>query len=337
MPITGQGIIPSGAIANELTALTRRAFIPKMVVQIYKSTPLFGSLLANAHTTMGGIDPITVPVQGNPYVDFAWAGYSGSFNQPSVQAGAYNAQFTQSLGIIPIPFLGMEGLVQMDQSVIPIIDARMNDAGNVARDAMATALYTNSTNMQQLVGLPAAIDDGTNVVTYGGLSRTTYPWWQSYYVHNGAAVSPTRDLMNQYINGLVKHSGGEMPTYGLMGFGTWTKLTQDFTAMERYNVGGAGGSYNSGGEAKSLFRALQVAGIPIYPDPYCPEGDLWLMNDNYSGLYIHHGAKFAFTGFTSALPNSQLGYIGAIVIVLQFVNVKPKSHGHIDGLSYIAI
>ena len=41
MPVLGQGIIPSGSIANELTAVTRRAFIPKLVVQLYNSTPPF--------------------------------------------------------------------------------------------------------------------------------------------------------------------------------------------------------------------------------------------------------------------------------------------------------
>jgi len=40
----------------------------------------------------------------------------------------------------------MEGAVQQDAAIIPLIEARMNDATNVMMDAMATALYTNSTN-----------------------------------------------------------------------------------------------------------------------------------------------------------------------------------------------
>ncbi len=63
MSILGTGIIPSGAVATELTYTTRRAFIPKLVVQIYKSTPLMAALIGNAQTAYGGVSSVTVPVQ----------------------------------------------------------------------------------------------------------------------------------------------------------------------------------------------------------------------------------------------------------------------------------
>ena len=41
MPVLGQGIIPAcGAIAAELSAVVRRAFMNKVYVQIWKSAPL---------------------------------------------------------------------------------------------------------------------------------------------------------------------------------------------------------------------------------------------------------------------------------------------------------
>jgi hypothetical protein len=48
MPIGG-GILPASGSNqyNELTYVTRRAFIPKLVVQIYNSTPLMAALIAN--------------------------------------------------------------------------------------------------------------------------------------------------------------------------------------------------------------------------------------------------------------------------------------------------
>ena len=74
--------------------------------------------------------------------------------------------------ITPIPFLGMEGAVQLNHAVIPLIEARMNDATNSMSDAMATALYTNYTNNQQFIGLDGAIDDGTNLTSYGNINRS---------------------------------------------------------------------------------------------------------------------------------------------------------------------
>ncbi len=44
MPVLGQGIIPAGSVGTELTYVTRRAFVPKMIVQIYNNTPLLANL-----------------------------------------------------------------------------------------------------------------------------------------------------------------------------------------------------------------------------------------------------------------------------------------------------
>ena len=173
MPIGG-GILPQTGTSQytELTYVTRRAFIPKMVVQIYNSTPLMAALIANSQTATGGVSSVTVPVQGAQFVNAQWSDYSGSFTQPAVQQGAYEAEYNLKLMIAPVPFLGMEGAVQQDHAVIPLIEARMNDATNVMMDAMAYSLYNNTSNNQQFIGLPAAVDDGTGTATYGNINRS---------------------------------------------------------------------------------------------------------------------------------------------------------------------
>lgn len=336
MPIFGQGIIPaSGAISAELSAVVRRAFMPRVYVQLWKSAPLMAALLSSAQVASGGLSPITAPLQGTPMVSGQWVDYSGSFQQPGVQPGIQNAEFDLKAFVSTIPFLGMEGLVQLDYSVVPLIEARMNDSTNVTIDTFATSLFNNVANTQQLIGLPAAIDDGTFAVTYGGVSRTTNTFWKSTYVHNGGTTTPTRNLMLQYISQVSKTTG-EMPTIGIMGFGTWTLLAQDFTSAERYNVT-PGSAFGADKKIESLFRALDVAGVPFYADPYCPEGTLYLINTNYLSLFLHERAAFSFTGFESTLPNNQLGYIGAILSLLELVDVKCKAHGKFDGLAFLNI
>jgi len=333
MPIGG-GIIPASGTSqyNELTYVTRRAFIPKLVVQLYNSTPLLAALLANSQTASGGVSSVTVPVQGSQFVNAQWSDYSGSFAQPSVMQGAYNAEFNLKLMIAPVPFLGMEGAVQQDYAVIPLIEARMNDATNVMMDAMATALYNNVSNAQQFTGLPIAVDaDGT----YGGLSRSTYTWWKSKE-YSAGSVNPTRQNILQYISGTVKN-GAEVPTFGVCGFGTWTLLAQDFVGQETYMIT-PGSNFASGEEGPtSGFRALMVAGVPIYPDPYCTEGELYLLNTNYLSMYIHDQAEFAFTGFESTLPNWQIGYVGAVLTIAEMVSTKPKSMTKVTGLNSLTL
>ena len=332
----GTGIVPSGSIASELTAVTRRAFVPKLVVQLYNSTPFLAALLSNSQAASGGVSAVSVPVQGGSYVQGQWTDYSGSFNQPAALQGSFLSEFNLKAMIVPVPFLGMEAAVQLDYAVIPLIEARMNDATNVSCDLMATALYNNTTNNQAFIGLPGAIDDGTNLVTYGNINRNTSPYWKSKRYAAGN-VNPTRQNTLQYIIGVVKNAA-EKPTFGLMGMGTWALLAQDFQAQEQFNI--TPGNAFDGSDAdgpRSAFTALMVAGVPIYPDPYCPEGLLYLPNSNYMSLYIHEQASFAFTGFESTLSNWQLGYVGALLTIAELVVTKPKAMGVVSGYNSITL
>ena len=335
LALIGTGIIPSGAIADELTYVTRRAFVPKLVVQLYNSSPMMASMLANSQPAYGGVSSVNVPVQGAAFVNGEWSDYSGQFTQPATQQGAYLTEQNLKLFIVPVPFLGMEGIVQMDHAIIPLIEARMNDATNVTMDTMSTAIYNNYSNTQQFIGLPGAIDDGTNLDVYGNIQRSLSPWWQSR-VYTAGAVNPTRQNVLQYISGVTKN-GGEVPSFGIMGFGTWTLLAQDFVGQEDYVIT-PGSSFSDSDEGpKSAFRALMVAGVPIFADPYCPEGVLYLPNSNYINLYVHTQASFAFTGFESTLSNWQLGYVGALVTVAELVSVKPKSMGRVSGYNSLTL
>lgn len=329
MPVLGTGIMPSGAAGTEVQFVTRRAFVPKMVVQIYNCSPLIGAMIANAQPASGGVSSVTVPVQGNSFVNAQWTDYTGTFNQPQVQTGAQNSEFNLKSLVIPIPFYGFEGAVQKDHAIIPLIEARMNDSTNVACDTIATAAYNNFSNNQQIIGLPGAVDDTTNLVTYGNINRSTQTFWKSK-VYAAGSVAPTRALVMQYISGTFKNAG-ELPTFGVMGVGTWQNLANDFIGQESYVITPEKGFDSEPNGARSAFRALMVAGVPIYCDPYCPEGLLYLVNSNYMALYIHEGAAFAFTGFESTLPNFQIGYIGAVLALLELVCVKPKAQTRVGG------
>lgn len=335
MPQFGTGVVPaSGAVAAELAAVTRRAFIPKVYVQLWRATPMMAAILSTAQVASGGLSPITVPLQGNPMVAIQSVGYDGSFNQPGTTPGLQNAEFNLKGYVTAIPFLGFEGLVQLDYAVVPLIEARMNDATNVTLDRFSSDLFTNVTDQQSLLGLPAAVDDGTQAANYGGLSRTTNVFWRSTFVNNGVPVAPTRNLMLQYIAQITKATG-EVPKMGIMGFGCWTQLAQDFVASERYVV--TPGSSFGDGKVSALFRALDVAGVPFYADPYCPEGTLYLLNNDYLSAYLHERASFYFTGFESTLPNAQFGYLGAILTLIELVDVKPKAHGKFANLQFLNI
>src|SRR6516164_5497362 len=105
-PITGSGIVPGGALGAQLAAITRRAFVPSVFVQIYQSHPLLSLFLANAQTARGGVSQVTFPIQGASFVSFNWGSFAGDFPLPTDAAAIQNAQFNLKLGMVPIGFFG---------------------------------------------------------------------------------------------------------------------------------------------------------------------------------------------------------------------------------------
>lgn len=332
MPQFGSGIIPSGALGDELSYITRRGFINKAIVQIYQASPTLALLMSHANAASGGVSPITVPVQGVAMTVGGWTDFSGSFPSPQDIAGMYNAEFNLKALVVPVPLLGMQALVQIDETIISKLEAVMNDASNNAINLLATALFGNSTNQQQLSGLPWAV---SATGTYGGLDRSTYTWWEALAISETSPnLNPTRDTVLLDIVKTTQNSGGERPTFGVTSPLTWHLLATDFVSQERYMVSADGSYADNEFGARAAFQALMVGGVPIYFDSYATDGDIYYLNENYTSLYIHQDASFGFTGFESVLPNNQLGYVGALLSLMEFVVAKPKSCAIASGYNY---
>lgn len=323
MPFSS-GVMPTGAAFTEYQAITRRAFLPTVYVQIFQASPTIAALMQHAKTASGGISSVTVPVQGQAMTVPQWTGFDGSFSQPANIQGVQPAEFNLKSLVTPIPFYGFEAAIQADHAIVPRIEVVFNDATNSTVDVISNALYTNVTNTQQLIGFNGAIDDGTNAASYGNINRSASPFWQAK-VYSAGGVNPTRKLILQYLMGAQKY-GAEMPTCAVLGMGTWENLVAtDYAGLESYQILPGTGFDSDADRPRSLFRALDIAGVPIYCDPYCPEGIMYVWNSNYMQLYFHSMANFAFTGFESLLPVYQIGFIGGIVSLFELVCAKPRT------------
>lgn len=328
----GSGIVPAaGDIASELNAVTRRAFIPKLVVQIYKAAPLLSIMMRNAQRAKGGLSQISLPVQGASFVNFSWTDYSGSFPQPSVQTGIQQAAWNLSVGTVPIPLLGMESLIQSSESVIPIVKARMNDAKTVAIQSISSALFGSSSgNALAINGFQDVYDDGTTVNSYGGLSRSTQTYWKSTKITT--AIAPSRSTILTRLMQVTSLAGGESPDFVIMSMPDWTTLMTDFLTLERFNTN-PGSRYGDDDAINAGFRCLMLGNTPILADPFCPTGTAYLINSKYLGLYISEDANFAFSGFHSLIPNNQLANVGAVISAMALACAKPISGAQLSNIT----
>lgn len=330
-PLSG-GITPSGALGNQLAAITRRAVIPTLYVQIYQSHPLLSLLFQNAQRAKGGVSQISIPTQGASFVSFTWGSFAGDFPMPEDQAAITNAQFNLKLGMCPIGFFGMEALIQSSEVIIPKLRAVMTDASTVMKQAIAASLYSNnSADTTQLDSLYQAYDDGTNVTSYGGITRSSAPYFRGQYYPNSGGIT-TRTGMAITLTRVTTGAGGEAPDFAVMNPADWATLMADFMGLEMYQTRPRS-MYGKDDAVNAGFRAIRVLDTPIFPDPYCPRGEMYCINSRYLSCYMSEYAPFVFSGFQSAIPQGQIADIGVVIVALDVVCAKPSSGAHLTGLT----
>lgn len=335
--IIGSGIVPSGQVGQELAAITRRAFIPDLVVQIYQATPVLNMLMRGSQRARGGVGQITQPVQGNSVTSPAWTDFGGSFPQPVDQTGVQDAAQNLTVLATPIPFFGMESLVQSSETVIPRLKVKMADAKQTTIQTLSNALYTFTTGSSANItmsGFPQAYDDGTGPSSvYANIDRAQAgnAFWKSK-IYSSAGAVLTRAAFIKYIVATTYRAGGEAPDLIIMSLPDWTTLMQDFMAAEQFQTF-PGTRYGKDSPVNAGFRALMLGDTAIVADLYCPTGTAYFINTKYFSLYLSEDAPFVFSGFYSAIPNLQIANIGVMIVALQTFSSKPVSGVQVTGIT----
>ncbi len=341
------GIQPSaGPNLDELNYITRRGITPNYVVQIWQASPTFAWLLNASRRASGGVTQYNEPVGVNQLTQGSWMSYGGTFNMPPIIAGTLMAQWNLKLLGVPIPYLYTEAWIQQDQAVIDILDVRCNDAVMNTRNMLSLSLFNNTTNPQAVIGLPAAVDNGSTGSTYAGIpydysaydpvTQTSGNPWQAFVYNNSTATTPTRGSCINMITGVVKRGLGESPNFAVMGPATWAQLAQDFISAENFYISPGTGFDTYETLPRSSFQAYQIGGVLHYFDPYCPEGTIYYLNTNYIFFMFHEQVVFNFTGFYSLIPTAALQWVGVYLSMLELVNTKPRTQGKTTNWSYVS-
>ncbi len=337
MPLPGIGITPAaGSLYTELTSVTRRAFVPRLFVQIYFGSPSLFFLTGNAQRAAGGLNQVTIPMQGQSMVQGQFTNYGGGFNSPVITPGIQNGQWNLAYWVVPIPLPFGETVLQATDREVSLLKARMNDAFAVTRQNMARLLYTNnSASPTYPNSFQDAFDNGTNFATYGGINRNAQgnSAFKGQYINLNAgafsvagvgSVGFTRKTMSAFLQLVTDAAGGESPTFVVMAPGDYATLNNDFIGVEQYNPS-VGSAYDMGTVVRSSFPNLTVAGVPIFADHFVPSGNVFGCNVKYSNMYLSEDAAFDFSGFYSLVPLGQIGQQGVVVVGYNFLSAKSSS------------
>ncbi len=341
-PLSGGGVVPSGSLFTELNAVTRRAFVNRLFVQMYFASPTMFYLWGNAQRAAGGLNQVTIPMQGQSMVQGQFTGYGGGFNSPVVTPGVQNGQFNLAYWVVPIPLPFGESIIQSTERVVSLLKARMNDAYAVTKQNIARLLFTNNSgNPLQPDSFVNAFDNGTNVSTYGGINRNAAgnANFKGQYIDMSANFVPysvstlgfKRSSMAGVLNYITDKAGGEAPTFVVMSPPDYATLNADFIGNENQFIQ-PGRGYTADTPARSSFPNLNVSGVPIFQDHFLPQGTAFASNMKYSNMYISEDAALDFSGFYSLVPLGQIGQQGVCVLGYDFISAKSSSGAYITNI-----
>ena len=334
MPLPGIGVAPAaGSLYNELASATRRAFVPRLFVQIYFGSPTLFYMTGNAQRAAGGLNQITVPAQGQSMVQGQFTGYGGGFNSPVITPGIQNLQFNLAYWVVPIPLPFGETIIQATDREISILKARMNDVYAVTRQNMARLTFTNNSGNPLLPNsFQDAFDNGTNFPTYGGVNRNNAgnSAFKGQYINLNSGtfslgtVGFTRKSMATLLSYVTDQAGGEAPTFVVMNPGDYATLNLDFIGIEQIHQIPPQ-QFTMDTAVRSSFPNLFVSGVPIFADHFCPQGNVFGVNVKYTSMYLSEDAAFDFSGFYSLVPLGQIGQQGVVVVGYDIITAKSSS------------
>lgn len=272
-----------------LTSITQDHFLPKVVDNVLNSNVAAVRWLSKGKAWMG--EQLRIPFKYQKNTS------SGSF-APGDTFVTAKVNTRQRLAFDPkwyyqsVTLLGPEVDVNAinETQVINLVKTEMESASQDMVDSIGTVFYGTGTG-DDFLGLGGIIDDGSNLGTYGGLSRTTFTQLNSDVTSSAgnltiAIMASSQDAAKR---------GSQKPTIGITTESVWT----DYEALvasqlaANYSVMGTprvtrDATVQPGlplGPGQAGFDALMHRGTPIVADEKSTSGTIFWVNENHLGWY----------------------------------------------------
>lgn len=279
---------------DDVSSKTNKFIVPRMVDDIYKSSPLFTRLRTrNAERFEGGAT-IRHPIM---YAKLKGGAFTrgGSFDTSYVQTDTaleVNVKFYY----VNCTLFGTDNVLNRGpEAAMSLVESKMVNASGRMADLLGTDLFldgqgTNSSSIA-LDGLDAAVDDGTNYASYAGVTRAD--------IASGANAG-----INSYFLGSIGTLAlGQVQTaYGASWFGRehvdllimtqaiWDILWNKIQPQQRFRE-------ESSDVAKIGFQSMRFNGASATVDQLCPTGYCYGLNTKFIQFWITTMPKYQF-GFT---------------------------------------
>lgn len=271
--------------STRVDSSTERKLHAKVVDSILNSRTYFSRLVAQGQPMLGKTYDVTHKVsrtnQGQYFVGLETLN-SAAWNTKIVTSFAHTAYSHPVPSIMQEAFAnaGVTGTINLDLNLLEEAKAEM-------MQDLGSAIYGTGTSNQPL-GLEAIVDDGTNVGTIGGQSRTTYTQLNAYVLAASGGTMSLARLATVFDGASAAGFASEEPNIGVTTKTVWALYEQLISPQMRNNykilpvMGSTSDVMDRQQVAGTLgFSTVYFRGIPLIKDDACTSGVMYFINEQY--------------------------------------------------------
>lgn len=354
---------------NRVTALTQNWLLPKVVDNVLNGNVLAFRLMGKAQKGKGTSIDRAIKYQ-NSGTATSFSGFDTFVATP------LNTKVTLSYDMrgvrIPIGLSGMEVVANKvsETQVTDLVQESVEESQQELLDAVGDMLYSTGTgnSNKDFIGLGAIVDDGTDVSTLGGLSRTTYPVLNATRTASGGTLTLAK---LSTLRSAVSGGGPNNTVTMIVANETVTNLYEQLLTptvrneysmqgLPVYGLTGRVAPQREGLVGTQGFVAMSYAGIPWFTDEKATSQTVYMLNENHlqfygwdatgvfgyskislgssqiEGAYSDFEGMSEFNGFNWSgfrAPTNQFAGIADVIILGNLASWAPRRQGRLTGVT----
>ena len=347
---------------------TERKLYAKVVDQVLNSRTYYSRLMGKAKAFPSGKSmDVTMKVSTSSRFQYVTALENIDL---AASDTTVTASYRHAAGVQPNVSIMLESFANVgDAGTIDVDDFNYEDAAQEAVQELGSVIYSSLGSSNQPLGLEAIVDDGSNVGTIGGVSRTTYTVLNADVDASGGTLTLAKlDTLHDGVSSAGLSSSE--PTINNTTQAVWSLFGQLINPQLRanYNILPVRGDESmSRGDMQGRvgFTALEYRGRSVIKDDAATTGTWYMLNENtydwmgrtqvpskYSGKInkVNLGTAKVTEGVgADTLPSEyngwfykplemmpdQLGMAGFFVVIGQLVPKSFRHNGKLESITGI--
>ena len=314
-------------VLADVSAAAVDTYLPGLIDLFFNSNPLWIRMASKERMVLDGGDKVRQPIL---YDRLNVDSYTGQdtfdiSRRPTKTVMQFDwAQYWTNLTVDGTTLIKTSG---SGSRILDLVESEMETGRLSLSNRLGTDLFLDGTgnSSKNILGLIAAVDDGTNVLTYGGMTRDSSV--------QGTAVKGNLNTTGGALSlALVNTAMGaatiqpNRPDLIVTTQAMWDRFWERSQPAQREPSGPGFDDL-----ARVGFSAINFNGAAVVIDSHVASGNAWLLNTDFFKLLIHRDREFTFTGFQK--PTNQDVMVGQILWAGQLVCTSPRLNTRMTGLT----